>query len=130
MKIASNSAPKERKRDFTDAERLAPRLIAGELILSFIAGGEQALWRMLTRRRKQLVRDRANLQNQSEAYLEQVQMWIRKDGRDRKIISYATANSPATGSGWILRELAGKMDRCNLDRLRVLLTRRGDHVRG
>lgn len=38
-------------------------------------------------------------------------MWIRIDGRDRKAISYAIANSPAPASEWILRELAGKVDR-------------------
>ena len=32
----SNKAPKGRKRDFTDAERLVRRFVAGELILSFV----------------------------------------------------------------------------------------------
>jgi hypothetical protein len=32
----SNRAPKGRKRDFDDAERLVRRYVAGELILSFV----------------------------------------------------------------------------------------------
>ena len=37
----SNRAPKGRKRDFQDAERLVRRHIAGELILSFVPDAEQ-----------------------------------------------------------------------------------------
>jgi transposase len=70
----SNKAPKGRKRDFTDAERLVRRLIAGELILSFVPDSEQRMWRMLTRTRKQLTRDRVRLQNQMEGYLEQIRI--------------------------------------------------------
>lgn len=70
----SNKGPKGRKRDFTDAERLVRRYIAGELILSFVPEGEQRMWRMLTRTRKQLVRDRVHLQHQMEAYLEQIRI--------------------------------------------------------
>lgn len=39
----SNRAPKGRKRDFADAERLVKRHAAGELILSFVPDGEQRL---------------------------------------------------------------------------------------
>lgn len=66
----SNKAPKGRKRDFSDAERLVRRFIAGELILSFVPDREQRLWRTLTRTRQQLVRDRVRLQNQLEGFLE------------------------------------------------------------
>jgi len=41
----SNRAPKGRKRDFADAERLVRRHVAGELILSFVPDEEQRLWR-------------------------------------------------------------------------------------
>jgi transposase len=41
----SNRAPRGRKHDFKDAERLARRLIADELILSFVPDGEQRIWR-------------------------------------------------------------------------------------
>jgi transposase len=70
----SNKAPKGRKRDFTDAERLVRRHIAGELILSFVPDSEQRLWRTLTRTRNQLTQDRVRLQNQLEGYLEQIRI--------------------------------------------------------
>ena len=41
----SNRAPRGKKHDFKDAERLARRYIAEELVLSFVPGGEQRLWR-------------------------------------------------------------------------------------
>jgi transposase len=44
----SNRAPRGRKHDFKDAERLVRRLIADELILSFVPAGEQRTWRNLT----------------------------------------------------------------------------------
>jgi len=45
----SNRAPRGRKHDFKDAERLVRRLIAKELILSFVPDEEQRTWRSLTR---------------------------------------------------------------------------------
>lgn len=39
----SNRAPRGRKRDFADAERLLRRHVAGELILSFVPHPEQRL---------------------------------------------------------------------------------------
>jgi hypothetical protein len=59
----SNRAPRGRKHDFKDAERLVRRLIAQELILSFVPDGEQRIWRNLTRMRLQLVRDEVRLQS-------------------------------------------------------------------
>jgi transposase len=38
----SNRAPRGRKHDFKDAERLVRRLIANELILSFVPDGESS----------------------------------------------------------------------------------------
>jgi transposase len=70
----SNKAPKGRKRDFTDAERLVRRHIAGELILSFVPDQEQRLWRTITRTRQQLIRDRVRLQNQLEGFLEETRI--------------------------------------------------------
>jgi transposase len=66
----SNRAPRGRKRDFADAERLLRRHVAGELILSFVPNPEQRLWRTLTRTKYQLTRDRVRLHNQLEALLE------------------------------------------------------------
>ena len=70
----SNRAPKGRKRDFSDAERLVRRHAAGELILSFVPDNEQRMWRMVTRTRQQLKADRVRLQNQLEGYLEQIRI--------------------------------------------------------
>jgi transposase len=66
----SNRAPRGRKRDFQDAERLVRRHVAGELILSFVPDEEQRLWRTLTRTKNQLVRDRVRLNNRLESLLE------------------------------------------------------------
>jgi transposase len=70
----SNRAPKGRKNDFLDAKRLARRLLAGELLLSFLPDAEQRTWRTLTRSKQQLVRDRIQLQNQLEALLEEMRI--------------------------------------------------------
>ncbi len=67
----SNRAPKGRKKDFADAERLLKRLVAQELRLSFVPNVEQRIWRTLTRRKYQLTVDRGRLQNRLEALLEE-----------------------------------------------------------
>src|SRR5947207_9110497 len=67
----SNRGRRGRKKDFRDAERLVKRLVARELTLSFVPDAEQRLWRTVTRRKYQLTRDRARLQNQVEALLEE-----------------------------------------------------------
>src|SRR6201997_4564147 len=70
----SNRAPRGRKHDFKDAERLVRRLLADELILSFVPSGEQRIWRNLTRMKLQLTRDRVRLQNQMECLLEEMRI--------------------------------------------------------
>jgi len=67
----SNKAPKGRKSDLADAKRLVRRFLAGELMLSFIPEPEQRGWRMITRGRLQLVRERVQVQNQIESLLEE-----------------------------------------------------------
>src|SRR5436190_9253469 len=67
----SNRGRRGRKRDFPDAERLVKRLVAQELNLSFVPDAEQRLWRTVTRRKYQLTRNRARLQNQLESLLEE-----------------------------------------------------------
>jgi len=67
----SNRGPRGRKDDFVDAERMVKRLVAQELVLSFVPDPEQRLWRTVTRRKHQLTGDRIRLQNQLEALLEQ-----------------------------------------------------------
>jgi transposase len=70
----SNRAPRGRKQDFRDAERLVRRLLAGELILSFVPPPEQRAWRTMTRMKVQLARDRVRLHNQIECLLEEMRI--------------------------------------------------------
>ena len=67
----SNRGPRGRKKDFPDAERLVKRLVAHELILSFVPEPEQRLWRTVTRRKFQLRRNRVQFQNRLECLLEE-----------------------------------------------------------
>jgi transposase len=68
----SNRGPRGRKNDYRDAERLVHRLVARELVLSFVPGPEQRLWRTLTHRKQQLAEERTRFQNRLEALLEQM----------------------------------------------------------
>jgi len=68
---ASNRGRRGRKKDFPDAERLVKRLVAQELVLSFVPDEEQRLWRTVMRRKYQLTRSRVQLQNRLEALLEE-----------------------------------------------------------
>lgn len=70
----SNRAPRGKKTDFKDAERLVRRCRADELTLSFVPDAEQRLMRTLTRRRTQLTRDRVRIQNQVESMLEETRI--------------------------------------------------------
>lgn len=67
----SNRGRQGRKRDFPDAERLVKRLVAHELVLSFVPDVEQRLWRTVMRGKYQLRRNYVRLQNQLEALLEE-----------------------------------------------------------
>lgn len=67
----SNRAPKGRKTDARDAERLWRRFVAGELMLSFVPDAGQRAWRMITRTRLSLVRERVQVRNQIESLLEE-----------------------------------------------------------
>jgi transposase len=67
----SNRAPRGRKNDFADAERLVRRLVANELRLSFVPDPEQRLWRAIARAKYQQTRNRVQLQNRLEALLEE-----------------------------------------------------------
>jgi transposase len=93
----SNRAPRGRKHDFRDAERLVRRLVAEELILSFVPGPEQRGWRTMTRMEVQLGRDRVRLHNQVECLLEEMRI---------KLSSGLSDLLGASGLG-ILRALAG-----------------------
>jgi transposase len=49
-------------------------LLSGDLVLSFVPDAEQRGWRMLTRTKYQLTRDRVRLQSQLESLLEECQI--------------------------------------------------------
>jgi len=70
----SNRARRGRKSDFEDAERLVKRLVAQELVLSYVPDAEQRLWRTVSRRKYQLTRDRVRMRNQMEGLLEEAQI--------------------------------------------------------
>jgi transposase len=67
----SNHGPRGRKNDFADAERMIKRLVAQELVLSFVPDPEQRLLRTVTRRKHQLTRAKVGFKNQLESLLEQ-----------------------------------------------------------
>lgn len=70
----SNRGPRGRKNDFADGERMIKRLVAQELVLSFVPDPEQRLWRTVTRRKHQLTQDRVRFKNQLESLLEQAHL--------------------------------------------------------
>src|SRR5262245_18868712 len=72
----SNRGARGRKRDFPDAERLVKRLVAQELILSFVPDGEQRLWRTVMRRKYQLTRNRVQAKNRLECLLEEAHLKV------------------------------------------------------
>jgi len=67
----SNAGRLGRKNDFPDAERLVKRLVARELVLSFVPCPGQRLWRTVTRRRNQLIEQKVQLQNNLESLLQE-----------------------------------------------------------
>jgi transposase len=64
-------APRGRKSDFRDAQRLVDRWSSGDLEESFIPGAEQRSWRWLTRTRVQLRKKLGVIHNHVEGLLEQ-----------------------------------------------------------
>ena len=70
----SNRGRPGRKKDLPDAERLVKRLVAGELVLSFVPDPEQRVWRTLTRTKYQLTRNRVQLHNRLEGLLEEAHL--------------------------------------------------------
>jgi len=70
----SNRAPRGRKHDFKDAERLIRRLVSNELVLSFVPTGEQRAWRTMTRMKVQLNREQSRLHSQLECLLEEMRI--------------------------------------------------------
>jgi transposase len=64
-------APRGRKSDFRDAQRLADRWCSGDLEESFIPGAEQRSWRWLTRTRVQWKKKLGVIHSHIEGLLEQ-----------------------------------------------------------
>lgn len=123
----SNRAPRGRKHDFKDAERLVRRLIAQELILSFVPGEEQRIWRNLSRMRLQLVRDRVRLHSQIECLLEEMRIKLSVVvadlfGASGLRILHAMAEGEADAES--LAKLANERLRCPRERLIEALTGR------
>jgi transposase len=90
-------APRGRKRDFRDAQRLADRWHSGDLEDSFIPGAEQRSWRWLTRTRVQLHRLIGVVRNRVEGLLEQGGIKLT-----------AVATDPFGVSGWAMLKLLAK----------------------
>jgi transposase len=112
----SHRAPKGRKNDFRDAQRLTRRLLADELILSFVPDAEQRTWRTITRGKHPLVRDRVRLQNQLEALLEEARIKLSSvisdllGVRGRRILQAMAAGETAPDR---LAELGDDRLRCS-----------------
>src|SRR6201981_3919400 len=129
----SHRAPRGRKHDFKDAERLVRRLIANELILSFVPSGEQRIWRSKTRMKLQLTRDRVRLQNQIECLLEEMRIKLSivvSDllGASGLRILHAWANGETDPTK--LAQLGGERLQCTEEQLVDALTGRVQPVHG
>ena len=70
----STAAPKGRKSDWADAQRIVRRLLAQDLTLSYVPGREQREWRTMTRTRVEMSAQQVRLRNQMEGLLEQAQI--------------------------------------------------------
>lgn len=94
-------APRGRKRDFRDAQRLADRWHSGDLEESFIPGAKQREWRWLTRTRVELKRKIGVLRNQVAGLLEQAGIKLT-----------AVVSDPFGVSGWAMlqRLIQGETD--------------------
>ena len=90
-------APRGRKRDYRDAQRLADRWRSGDLEESFIPGAEQRQWRGLTRSRLPLRRMIVVVCNQVEGLLEQGGIKLT-----------AVTSDPFGVSGWAMLQLMAK----------------------
>jgi len=90
-------APRGRKRDFRDAQRLADRWVSGDLGESFIPGAEQRSWRWLTRARVHAKRKMGVIRCQVEGLLEQGGIKLT-----------AVASDVFGASGWAMLEKIAK----------------------
>jgi transposase len=121
----SNRAPKGKKTDYKDAQRLVRRHLAGELTMSLVPDPEQRQMRTVTRRRTQLMRERIRLQNHVEALLEEARIKLSSVVTDllgasgRRIL---TAMSKGETDAARLAELGDDRLKCGREQLRDALT--------
>jgi transposase len=101
----SNRAPRGKKTDVKDAQRLVRRHLAGELTFSFVPDQEQRQLRSLTRRRFQLNRQRVIVHNQIESLLEETSV---------KLSSVVSDLLGATGKRILQALVDGKTDPATL----------------
>ncbi len=116
----SNRAPRGRKYDFKDAERLVRRLVANELVLSFVPVGEQRAWRTLTRMKVQLTREQSRLHSQLECLLEEMRIKLSSLLSDLLGVSgYRILRALAAGESDAARlaELGDERLRCTREQL-------------
>ncbi len=123
----SNRAPRGRKLDFRDAERLVRRLVARELFLSFVPQPEQREWRTMTRMRVQLARDRGRIHNYVEALLEEMRIKLSSVisdvfGDSGRRILWALAEGETDPKR--LADLGDERLQCTEEKLRDALTGR------
>lgn len=90
-------APRGRKWDFRDAQRLADRWRSGDLEESFVPNAEQRQWRGLTRTRVQLRRLIGIVRNRVEGLLEEGGIKLT-----------AVASDPFGVSGWAMLQRIAK----------------------
>lgn len=121
----SNRAPRGKKTDFKDAQRLVRRHVAGELTLSLVPDPEQRQMREVTRRRVQLTRDRIRLQNYIECLLEEGRIKLSSVITDllgasgRRILA---AMSKGETNPEVLAELGDERLKCSREELVDALT--------
>jgi transposase len=106
----SNRAPKGRKHDFRDAERLVRRLLAGELTLSLVPTGEQRSWRTMTRMKTQLTEDQSRLHAQIESLLEEMRIKLSSVVSDLLGVSGLRILTALAAGQRDARKLAGLRD--------------------
>jgi transposase len=70
----STRAPRGRKWDKADAQRIAKRLLSGDLTVSYVPSPEQRDWRLLSRTQVAMHESAVRVRNQIEVLLEQAQV--------------------------------------------------------
>lgn len=125
----SNRAPRGRKSDFADAERLVRRFVAGELILSYVPDRGQRLWRTLAREKHAAIRARVEQINGLEGFLEQIRIKLSSVVSDLTGVSSwrilaklaGPVKDPAEHQPAALAALAERGMKCTAEQLQVAL---------